>query len=526
MDRSNPEATVLLVKKGRVSRIGTDDILSLPEASGLPVIDMQQQVILPGFVDAHSHFPSSGLSVLGANLRPSPLGSVDSIQVLLSTLTSAEKSLTDNRWLLGFNYDNTVFESGLHPTRTQLDGISTERPIYVWHQSGHMGVANSAALKALGYQESSVAPFGGHLGRDFSTGRLNGLLQESAAPDVSRILKSVPTKELLAVLSHARNEYLAAGVTTVQDGYSGESQMRLWRWAQRLGLLPQRIVVWPAHKKMGKKILARKFEFSSNESFYFGPVKIIADGSPQGLTAYLTEPYFRPQASGLQKNYAGFPAMPSSVLNQLVEQYHQEGFNLAVHSNGDAAIDDVLDAIESAQKLHPRPDARHIIVHAQTVRQDQIRRMEALNVSASFFVTHTYYWGVWHETRSLGPERAANISPTGWADEESVRYSLHTDAPVTPMDPMQLIWSAVERKTLRGNVLGANQRVSVDRALHALTIDAAWQSGTESAVGSLEVGKHADFIVLSDDPYEVSDVRQISVQSTFIGGDRHHSSDE
>lgn len=518
MDNGSSIAAAFLVENGKFRQVGGDEILSHPVAQGAAVVDLQRRVVLPGFVDAHSHFPGTGLRRLGPELRPSPVGSIDSIDVLLDAVRREHATLSGKRWLLGFNYDNTVFDSGAHPTRQQLDEISSTRPIYLWHQSGHMGVANSAALKILGYDANSPDPIGGKLGRRGDTQELNGLLQESAAPTLSRLLRSVPKQDLLKVLFAARDDYLAAGVTTVQDGFAGRTQMRLWYWAQALKLLPQRIVVWPAHVKFERSPKIHFSVVSPDEKFHIGPVKVITDGSPQGLTAYLSKPYHAAVLSQLGKDYRGVPARPFVELNKIVSDYHVAGFNLAIHGNGDAAIDDALDAIEDVQIKHPRAAARHIIVHAQTVRQDQLKRMAALNVSASFFVNHTYYWGEWHKKRSLGPSRAQNISPTAWADEAGVRYSLHSDAPVTPMNPLELVWSANNRIMQSGGVLGAHQRISVQRALRAVTIDAAWQNGLEHDRGSIEVGKHADFIVLSADPHEHGGKNDVRVTETFIAG--------
>ncbi len=518
MDAENPVASAFLVEKGRFRLVGGDELLSHPATDGAVRVDLNHHSVVPGFIDAHSHFPGSGLRALGPELRGQPLGSVNSIEALLSVLETEHQRLEKGRWLLGFNYDNTVFPNGAHPTKSQLDSISKTRPIYLWHHSGHMGVANSAALASLGYNNSSMPPVGGTLGRDKQTRELNGLLQERAAPPMRDLLKTAPILDLFEVIEIAAQEYLSVGVTTVQDGFSGAAQMRAWRLAQGLNLIPQRLVVWPAHEKWGGSLLEEPIEQISADQFSIGPVKLIADGSPQGLTAYLTQPYHAPLLNQLPRDYRGYPARAFSVLATLVEQYHRAGFDLALHGNGDAAIDDILSALEQAQQDYPRADARHLVVHAQTVRQDQLEKMARLNVSASFFITHTFYFGDWHAKRSLGPERAGNISPTGWADAAGLKYSLHSDAPVTPMRPMELLWSASERLTSSGRLLGSDQRISVARALRAITIDAAWQSRLEASRGSIEPGKLADFVVLSDDPYTSADVRNIDVLATVIGG--------
>ena len=518
----NAIVDAMLVVDGRIVATGSARDADSWLTPGTRSVDLAGRHVLPGFVDAHSHFPSSGIREVTIDLSAPPIGTVASRDEVLARIADAVTASGD-QWLLGFNYDNAAFADGRHPTRLELDAISGDHPVYLWHSSGHMGVANTRALQALGIDAGGgelpagiggIA--GGVVGIDPADGSLTGLLQERAAPSLTRLLGELPLRALWSVLMHARDEYLAAGVTTVQNGYAGASMIRILDWAERLGVLPQRVVVWPAHDKLGAALLERGERSPSRSGLQRGAVKLIADGSPQGLTAALSEPYFH--AAGAPPEHAGIAAMKPVELQAWIHAYHRAGYQLAVHGNGDAAIGFILDGIEAAQQAFPRADARHVLVHAQTVRFDQLQRMHSLEVSASFFVAHTYYWGDWHRSRSLGPARASTISPTGWADEIGVRYSLHADTPVTPMLPMQMLWSATQRETLTGVVLGAEQRIDRLRALRALTIDAAWQNHLERSRGSLEPGKLADFIVLSGNPLGVVDVRELQVLQTYVGG--------
>ena len=247
-----------------------------------------------------------------------------------------------------------------------------------------------------------------------------------------------------------------------------------------------------------------------------GAVKLFADGSPQGLTAHLSEPY--DASSGAPPGHVGHAALTVEALHERIAFHHAAGHQLAIHGNGDAAIEAIIEGVAAAQRAHPRDDPRHVLVHAQTIRRDQLARLAALGITPSFFVAHTWYWGDWHRLRGLGAARAATISPTGWARDLGVRYTLHADAPVTPMAPMQLLWSATERRTAGGHLLGPDQRVSRLEALRALTVDAAWQARLEDSLGSLEPGKLADLALLSGDPLTVPDVRELEVLGTWIGG--------
>lgn len=537
--------------RGRIQQLVADS--TWPKKwFGFRTIDMLGKTVLPGFVDAHSHFPTSGVAGAGLDLSSPPFGAVRDIPMLLARIREKAAGQSDHQWIIGFDYDDAALQEQRHPTRSELDLAAPEHPVYLRHRSGHMGVANSAALEALGYEKlastaaHSVDEAGivtSHVGRDAS-GRLNGLLQENAAPGMNRLVQEIPWWKLPGILFRARNEYLRAGVTTLQNSYADRPSLQVLRLAAKTGLLPQRIVVWPADDKLkegnadkpasvlkkahevaetvsGSKELAAFIGWPSDDrrDIAIGAIKLIADGSPQGRTAWLSKPYLFDEQLG--EYYRGFASLSQVILHERIVHYHRAGFQLAIHGNGDAAIQSILDGLSLAQRLHPRVDARHIIVHAQTMSLEQLDEAAALEVSVSFFPTHTYYWGDWHRSRVLGESRAAIISPLASADAAGVRYTIHADSPVTPMDPMQMLWSSAERQTFSGYLLGPEQRISRERALRAMTIDAAWQNHLEQDRGSLEEGKLADFIVLSANPLLVDDVRSIEVEQVWIGGWQH-----
>jgi predicted amidohydrolase YtcJ len=251
----------------------------------------------------------------------------------------------------------------------------------------------------------------------------------------------------------------------------------------------------------------------------FGAVKLIADGSIQGYTAYLREPYFVPP--GDDPAARGYPRYPKDELLARVASYRAAGHQVAVHGNGDAAIDDVLDALEAAQLGDPQLDPRPVIVHAQMARPDQLERMKRLRVIPSFFVLHTWYWGDRHRERFLGPERAARISPARTAQQLGVRFTLHCDSPVVPLEPLRLVWAAVNRRTTSGQELGPEERIDVVSALRAVTIDAAFQHFEEDQKGSLEPGKLADLVILGRSPLaaDPAELAEIPVLETIVGGE-------
>jgi predicted amidohydrolase YtcJ len=244
---------------------------------------------------------------------------------------------------------------------------------------------------------------------------------------------------------------------------------------------------------------------------------LVADGSIQGYTGYLSHPYHMPFKG--DESYRGYPSISREVLFDRVQRLHGLGYQLAIHGNGDESIEDILDAFEAAQQAHPRDDARMILIHSQMAREDQIARMKGLGVTPSFFSAHTYYWGDRHRDIFMGPERAAAMSPARWAQQYKLRFSSHMDTPVTPMLPLQAVWSQVYRLSYGGDVIGEDQRIDVMSALRAVTIDAAWQVFQEDRVGSLEAGKLADMIILSASPLaDPMSMRDLKVERTLIGG--------
>ena len=570
-----PTAEGLVVEHGRISFVGTtEEVLSRARWYSR-VIDFGGNVLMPGFVDAHSHFLSVGLQAVSVDLNPPPMGDTGSLEALYATLSTAIADTPKGDWVIGFNYDNTVFPSGAHPDKRALDQLSTDHKIYLRHNSGHMGVANSAGLAALlaDLDTTKVKDALGssvYVGRYAGTSELNGLLQENAAPTLDRFVAQFSLLDYVRVLLHARKSYLSQGFTTAQNGTSGAAELKVLRWLSRLGIVPMRLVAWASHEKLGEDMLSGKLKPYTHDNDYvrLSTVKLIADGSPQGYTAYLSEPYYQPpdgQPAGgdseRANEYRGRPHYSRAELQGLVAAYLERGWNVAIHANGDAAVDDVLHGLgelhttgeltigaeqgsqsvsdklaDSAQQLNAnalakktaadrpeqdRPEQdrpRIILVHAQTVRSDQLPELKRLAVSPSYFPTHTYYWGDWHVNRTLGHERAAGISPLRSSQKQGLRFSIHTDAPVTQVLSMQLLWSATERLSTSGRALGLDERIDRQSALKAMTLDAAWQAGLDTMVGSLEVGKFADVVELSGNPLHEQEVRRIKVLRTFIAG--------
>ncbi len=523
MDPDSKIAEAVSVRDGVIDQVGsTGEILALV-TEDTDVVDLSGRTLVPGFVDAHGHFPGSGQTAFTVDLNSPPIGDTESIPELLDKLRAFGEKRTDG-WLIGSNYDDTLLAEKRHPTRDDLDLVSATRPIAVVHVSGHLMVVNSAALAELHIDETTPDPEGGHIVRDLSSAdqrRPNGILEETATHHARDKTLDLSVSDAWQMTKLATTEYLQYGVTTASAGGMPTAIASLLGPMSNYNQMPLRVALFPFFDEVGAGLLAGEItldDFASGR-VRVPRVKIIADGSIQGFTGYLSQPYHRSHKG--DADYRGYPAVPRDALFEQVAGLYRQRIQVAIHGNGDASIEDALDAIEAAAAKYPWPEARPLIIHAQMTRKDQIARMAALGVTPSFFSAHTFFWGDRHAGIFMGPERAANMSPAKWAQEAGVRFSSHMDTPVTPMRPLQAVWSPVERKTKTGVVLGPDQRIDRMTALRAVTIDAAWQVFMDDQVGSIEPGKLADLVVLSGSPLTAPDLRDLLVDMTVIEGVTH-----
>lgn len=502
----------------RVAIVGSDAEVLAWAGGSARIVRLEGRGVVPGFIDAHGHFPGEGLDAVAANLRPPPAGEVASIDEALARLRVRAADTKPGRWVMGIAFDDTGVREKRFLLRRDLDAVSTEHPIAVLHISGHLASANGAALAALGIERGTADPPGGRIRRD-AGGEPDGVLEERAIEGLQKIVMQPGPLDALRIAQRASEIALSRGVTTAQNGYAAPAHLSAMAWASRLGIVPLRLVLWPGEETaLGLEDGSLSRGHLDPEWTPVGAYKLVADGSIQGYTAHLAQPYHVPQ--GHDPNARGYPTLEPARLNELVGRWHAAGRQIAIHGNGDAAIDAILDAIDAAQRAVPRPDARHVIVHAQTARDDQLDRMQALGVIPSFFVLHVFYWGDRHRDVFLGPERAARISPTASAARRGIRFTLHADAPVVPLEPLRILEAAVTRRTASGAELGPSERVDVRRALRAITLDAAHQHFEDAVKGSLEPGKLADLVVLDRAPDAVApeDLAEIRVLATVIGG--------
>lgn len=518
MDANRRTATAVVIDGNEILVVGSDaDVEKWREDADVD-LDLRGRTVVPGFIEAHGHFPGAGLEAIAADLNSPPIGEVSSVSEAVQALEAVDRNGSGSGWLIGFGYDDTMLAEKRHLTKYDLDRVSTVRPVLAMHISGHMAAVNSHVLERFGIHADTPNPPGGEIEKDPTTGEPTGLLFETASRPIILEALKLPPLEQVQVVRSAVSTYAQQGFTTVQNGLADREQLRGLSVGSKVGLIPLRVVAWPADELALAAIDAEKdLAEHGGARMHVGAVKLVGDGSIQGYTGYLREPYhvLGEHAEG----YRGYPNIDADTMQQRVKRLHCAGYQVAVHGNGDAAIDQFLDAWEAAIEACPKRDARPILVHAQMAAADQLERMKMLGVSPTFFSAHVYYWGDRHRDVFLGPERAVRISPAASAAALGLRFTTHLDTPVVPIDSRLQLWVPVARQTSSGQVLGPSERITPEQSLRAMTIDAAWQLRLDDTLGSIEPGKQADLVVLSEDPLDPGqDLRTVEVERTVVGG--------
>jgi len=518
MDDSHPSANGVAIKDGKILLVGSNEDVLKAKGDNTGVIDLGGKTMIPGFVDSHSHFSTVGLQAMSANLLPPPDGAVQSIPELQQTLRdyiATSSMVKAHNLVIGMNYDDSQLAELRPPTRQELDAVSTDIPILIVHQSGHIGVFNSKALQMAGITAKSTNPLGGVIVREADGKTPNGVLQENAFFGVVfKMLPKFTPEETLAQLQAGQQIYLANGFTTVQDGKTDPVNLKVLPAMAQVGLLKVDLVSYADLAVIGEDapvlhgpLMSRTY----TNHFRIGGVKLTFDGSPQGKTAWFTKPYFIVPA-GEKKTYAGFPAFSDADAQKWVSIAYKNNWQLLVHTNGDAATDELIKTVGVAQAAYPGTDRRTVMIHGQFTRPDQVPQLKQLGIFPSLFPMHTFYWGDYHRESVVGPERAENIDPTGWILDNRMKFGIHSDAPVTFPNSMRVLDSAVNRTTRSGYVLGPKQRLKPIDALKAMTIWPAYQYFEESTKGSIQVGKIADLVILSDNPLAVEPAKLINLK--------------
>lgn len=517
-----PIVESVLVEDGKIVKVGRkEDILSLKDDE-TELVDLKDKTMLPGFIDPHSHIVAVSQTLMIVNLSEA-----NSKEEFLQTL---KESLANNppkkgEWLIGFGYDNTKYENEEHPNKFDLDTVSKDIPIFISHASGHIATANSKALEALGYVgDSYEVPEGGVVRTVEGSNEPNGVLEENAclAPEKKKAIPAPSTETLMNYIRKAQEIYVSQGITTCQDASVDEGINQLLKGSAEAGVLMIDVVGFAVQKstmKLLKNENTPKREYYNNYKLLGG--KTWLDGSPQGKTAWLTKPYYE-VPEGYSKDYCGYGTQEDEVVIEYFKTLVENNIQVNVHCNGDAAADQFIRCYRKALELTGnKKDLRPVMVHAQTVREDQLDEMKEIGIIPTFFLDHIWFWGDYHYESVLGPERANRISPAKSALKRGINFTLHQDSPVKMPNQILAIHNAVNRETQKGRILGEDERLSVMEAIKSVTINGAYQYFEEDSKGSIEEGKVADFVIVDKNPLETpkKELKNIKVLETIKNGE-------
>ena len=530
-------AEAVLTDGGRIKAAGS--LLEVRAMAKEPVLkDLKGAVMLPAFIDAHSH-----ITAMAKVLSYAVLQEADSFDGLTEILKKfkEERRIGAGDWIIGTGYDHNQLAEGRHPDRYVLDAVFPDNPVMITHASGHMGVVNTLALEKMGITKDTKDPEGGRIGRtapaagngetgnretgDGKTGSSgadgygepDGYLEETAFTGSSSVIPEPGMEQLARQLEAAEQVYLRHGIATIQDGRTRSDEWKLLKYAAEHELLHADVVAYAAlNDAHGLTEENPEYTGGYRNHLRIGGYKIFLDGSPQGRTAWMSRPY-----EGEPEGYCGYPVYKDEEVKAYFGTALREGRQLLVHCNGDFAAQQMIDACRQAvQETGADPgQTRPVMIHAQMVRADQLEQMAELSITASFFTAHTWYWGDVH-LKNFGEARALKISPARTAISDGVNVTFHQDSPVIQPDMIETIWCAVNRLSCKGRPMGLMERVTPYEALKAVTANAAYQYGEEAEKGTIEPGKNADFVILSANPLTVPpmEIKKIRVLETIKGG--------
>ena len=521
VNENQPTVEAVLIENGKIIKVGSKDEVYELKDSETELVDLEGKTMLPGFIDSHSHITAVAQTLMIVNLSEA-----NSKEEFISMLKEYVKNNSPKagEWVIGFGYDNTKFENEEHPTKFDLDTVTTEVPIFVSHASGHISTTNSKALEALGYVGTDYeVPEGGVVRTVEGSNEPNGVLEENAclAPEKRKIIPAPSIETLLKCIKKAQEIYSSYGLTTAQDAGVDENLHQLLSLAAQKNELIMDVVgqaVQHVTLKLLKNEGTPKREYVNHYKLLGG--KTWLDGSPQGKTAWLTKPYYE-VPEGESKDYCGYGTQEDKEVTDYFKSLIENNIQVNVHCNGDAAADQFIRCYKKAlEETGSQTDLRPVMVHAQTVREDQLDAMKELGIIPTFFLDHIWFWGDYHYDSVFGPERANRLSTAKSALRRNMNFTLHQDSPVKMPNQILAIHNAVNRQTQSGRILGEDQRLTVMEAIKALTLNAAYQYFEEETKGSIEEGKLADFVILDRNPLEVesSKIKEINVLETIKEG--------
>ncbi len=513
MDEKRPIVEAVFIKDGKIVKCGTREETASAKEPDTVWIDLEGKTMLPGFIDGHSHFAG-----LANSLSQCDLSEAGDFEEVIQKMKSfiREHKIPEGVWVAGTNYDHNFLKEKRHPDRQVLDQISKTHPIVIIHASSHMGVANTLALKEQGLDGSVENPAGGRYGRENGGRELDGYMEENAFVQFRNAMPVPGMEDLMKLFDQAQKIYASYGITTMQEGMVTAPLFQLLRYAEKQEKLYLDLAGY-VDLEHSEELLTGHKEYLGRYEHHLklGGFKMFLDGSPQGRTAWMKEPY-----ENAEDGYCGYPIKTDEQVYDLILAALKDGQQLLAHCNGDAAAEQYITQFEKVIREHPGYEShRPVLIHGQFVRKEQLERMKEISMMPSFFVAHTYYWGDIH-IQNMGMERARRISPAGTALRLGLPFTFHQDSPVLMPDVFQTIWCAAKRQTKSGVELAEDERISVYDALKAMTVYGAYQYQEEDEKGTIEEGKRADLVILDKNPLEVSleEVKEIQVLETIKDG--------
>ena len=514
VDELQPTAEAIAVSNGRIVAVGNRNDLESWVGPDTQRVDIGDGCVMPGLVEAHGH-PLAEAIVLSdrmVDIRPVTMRSAD--DVVDAIQREVAKRGPDGAYLNGWD---PLLQEGLpEPTLAWLNGIAPDTPLVIIHNSGHKAYFNSSAAAQVGLTRDTPDPKGSKYGRD-ANGELDGTAEETAAV-FSLLGGAIKPSEYPAMLHAELGKLNSVGLTTCSEMAFDPvfrpvlEQMRDALTVRlRVYEISTAAMTTDATPDNGDDILRQV------------GIKIWVDGSPWIGNIDLSFPYLDTDATrtiGVTPGSCGHANYTREQLSEIVGAFFPKGWPMACHVQGDAGVDTILDIYEEALQRWPRDDHRLRLEHVGAIRDEQLQRAHDLGVTCSIFVDQIHYWGDIIVDGLFGPEHGTRWMPCNSALRTGMRISLHNDPPVTPEEPLRNISVAVTRTAPSGRVLGPEERLTVDQAIRAQTIDAAWQLFADDVIGSLEVGKYADMVVLSADPRSVppEDIADLEVRATYLAG--------
>ncbi len=513
-DFEDSSAEAVLVRDGNIAAVGNLDDVRAASGEQAVMVNLEGGCLMPSFIDAHGHMVMNGQMSLCADLTGCT-SFADIIRVL-KDFTAARQGAGDMP-VIGYGYDHNFLKERRQPGREVLDEVSTEIPVMILHVSGHLACVNTPALRMARIDADTPDPEGGRIGRYADGREPDGYLEETAMQQIQKAVGARMPFDITKMMQGMQQIYIENGITTVQDGASTVQDLMLLDQMARQGQLLVDVVSYPLLTEEIRKI---QEQFShliggGDGHLKIGGYKLILDGSPQGRSAWMSEPYLNGE-----EGYCGYPWLSDQEAERWITTAVEDKQQLLAHCNGDAASEQFLTLYEKViRETGCEEDLRPVMIHCQTVRNDQLDRMARLNMIASIFVGHVWYWGDIH-LHNFGSARGSRISPVKDALDRGVTVNFHQDTPVTKPDMLHSVWCAVNRISRSGAVIGAEQKIPVYEALKAVTIQAAYEYFEEDTKGSIEVGKRADLVVLDRSPLDVDpmEIKDIQVMMTIKDG--------